>query len=152
MANTVSILPGLHLENQVFLFARKSQKARPKTNKQIQPIPSVALVREKGRSLVRMGSQFARNVEALNKQHSQQVSASIRRVAKPTRAGRTKRIPICWLSGGDMICYWCSQKFMATGIIKCKIDGRVISRELLLSKRPYDDCPVEPKKEGKEAS
>lgn len=43
-----------------------------------------------------------------------------------------------------MICYWCSQKFLATKeTIKCKIDGRIISRELILSKKPYDDCPLE---------
>ncbi len=50
-----------------------------------------------------------------------------------------------------MICFYCSQKFMVTGTIKCKIDGQIIPMELLLGKRPYNDCPVEPKKEGKEA-
>lgn len=51
-----------------------------------------------------------------------------------------------------MICWYCIEKFLATKeTIKCKIDGRIIPRDLLLSKRTYNDCPVEPKVEGKEA-
>lgn len=42
-----------------------------------------------------------------------------------------------------MICFYCNQKFSYTGVIKCKINGQVIPREVLLSKEPYENCPIE---------
>ncbi|GAH18075.1 unnamed protein product, partial [marine sediment metagenome] len=53
-------------------------------------------------------------------------------------------------SHSGMRCFYCTEKFMATkDIIKCKINGQVIPREVLLSKEPYENCPLKPQKRGK---
>lgn len=47
-----------------------------------------------------------------------------------------------------MICWYCNQVFSFDNKIKCKFDGQIIPQDVLLSKRSYDGCPIEPK--GKE--
>lgn len=48
-----------------------------------------------------------------------------------------------------MICRYCNQLFMGENcLIKCKIDGHVVTGSPFISKEPCYDCPVEPKEKS----